>query len=220
MLNLKFIFLTFFLSFTLSSFVTAQEQSKTDLSITKDLQPGKAIEMPKPRFPATAKALGISGQVNVIVKIDKNGDVISAIAKTGHPLLIPAAIEAAKLAKFTPTTLNGETIIVTGTIAYNFIRNPNWEKIGNSLGSIENQVPVFGDDSIESDFISKELNELKEELDELSQKQDNKEKARLAAKVINSIYQKLSIQEPTSAWYFRLGVIRSKFTIKTGEESS
>lgn len=207
--------------FSLNNFAVAQEQSNPGVNdgTIKNLQPGKALEMPKPKFPPTAKALGISGQVNVFVTIDENGRVIAAVAKSGSPLLAAAAVEAAKLATFTPTILDGKAVRVKATVAYNFIRSPNWEKIGLSLGSIESQIPVFGDDDTESDFISKELGELKNELADILQEKDIKNKARLAAKAINLIHQKLLIQEPTSAWHFRLGVVRSKFSIKTGAEN-
>lgn len=222
MLKIKYILLTFLFLISLNQLVAAQEQSASDAqkSITKDVQVGKAISLPTPKFPPTAKALGISGQVNVLVVVDENGDVISASAKTGHSLLVPAAIEAAKIAKFTPAILNGEKVKFKGTVAYNFVRNPNWEKIGFNLGFIEREVMAVGSDVAEIEFVSKQLQDLREELIKISRQQDIKEKAKLAAKIINPIYQKLAIQEPAGAWHFRLGVLRSRLSTKTGEEGS
>jgi len=81
---------------------------------------GKAIELPQPPYPAAAKAAKVSGPVSVKVTIDEEGNIISATAVAGHPLLQAAAIEAARSAKFAPTRLQGQPIKVTGVITYNF----------------------------------------------------------------------------------------------------
>ena len=60
--------------------------------------------------------------VTVQVVIDENGDVISARAVSGHPLLQPAAVQAARKAKFPPAKLSGQTVKVIGLIAYSFAR--------------------------------------------------------------------------------------------------
>jgi TonB family protein len=48
---------------------------------------GKALTLAKPAYPAAAQAVGAEGAVNVKVNIDENGDVVSAEAVSGHPLL-------------------------------------------------------------------------------------------------------------------------------------
>lgn len=83
---------------------------------------GKAISLPKPNYTAAAKAVGAQGQVNVQVMIDEAGRVVSANAVSGHPLLKPEAERAARNARFTPTTLTGVPVKVTGVIVYNFSR--------------------------------------------------------------------------------------------------
>jgi TonB family protein len=81
---------------------------------------GKAIELPKPPYPATAKAVGAKGPVIVQVTVDENGRVLTAKAITGHPLLRAAAEAAAREARFTPTKLTGQAVQVSGVITYNF----------------------------------------------------------------------------------------------------
>ncbi len=81
---------------------------------------GKAIKLPKPAYPAAARPLRAAGTVNVQVVIDENGDVTSARAVSGHPLLQGAAVHAARQAKFSPTKLSGQPVKVTGVIAYTF----------------------------------------------------------------------------------------------------
>src|SRR5205823_1324953 len=63
---------------------------------------GKAISLPKPAYPATARSVHAHGAVNVQVIIDENGHVVGASAVSGHPLLRAAAVSAARSAQFSP----------------------------------------------------------------------------------------------------------------------
>jgi protein TonB len=82
---------------------------------------GKAISLPKPPYPQIARAAHASGTVTVQVLIDENGNVVSAHAVNGHPLLQAVAVQAAKQARFSPTKLSGQPVKVTGVIQYNFV---------------------------------------------------------------------------------------------------
>jgi TonB family protein len=82
---------------------------------------GKALELPKPAYPLIARAAHASGTVVVQVLIDEEGNVVSARAVSGHPLLQAASVAAARQAKFEPMTLAGEPVKVTGVIQYNFV---------------------------------------------------------------------------------------------------
>ena len=82
---------------------------------------GKAITLPKPVYPAIARSARVTGTVIVEVIIDERGDVIEAHAVSGHTMLRPAAVEAAREAKFTPTLLAGQPVKVTGMITYDFV---------------------------------------------------------------------------------------------------
>jgi protein TonB len=82
---------------------------------------GKATSLVKPIYPPAAKEVRASGAVNVQVTIDEAGNVISATALSGHPLLRAAAEKAARESKFSPTVLSGQPVKVTGVIVYNFV---------------------------------------------------------------------------------------------------
>lgn len=82
---------------------------------------GKAANLVKPPYPAAARAVRASGAVNVQVTIDEYGNVISAQAISGHPLLRAAAVKAARESKFAPTLLEGQPVKVIGVIVYNFV---------------------------------------------------------------------------------------------------
>jgi protein TonB len=81
---------------------------------------GKAVHLVIPPYPAIARSAHASGAVQVQVLIDENGNVISARAMSGHPLLQAAAVAAARSSKFTPTKLSGQPVKVNGVIVYNF----------------------------------------------------------------------------------------------------
>jgi protein TonB len=82
---------------------------------------GKAISLPKPAYPPIARQAHAAGTVVVQVTIDENGNVISASAVSGHPLLRAVAVAAARGARFSPTKLSGQPVKVTGVITYNFV---------------------------------------------------------------------------------------------------
>src|SRR6266436_103072 len=81
---------------------------------------GKAVHLVTPPYPAIARSAHASGAVQVQVLIDENGNVLSARAMSGHPLLQAAAVAAARASKFTPTKLSGQPVKVNGVIVYNF----------------------------------------------------------------------------------------------------
>jgi TonB family protein len=82
---------------------------------------GKALKMPAPEYPAAAKAVRAAGTVVVEVTVDENGNVISAAAVSGHPLLQSAAVTAAREAKFEPAVFDGKAVKFAGVITYNFV---------------------------------------------------------------------------------------------------
>jgi periplasmic protein TonB len=81
---------------------------------------GKAVSLPAPAYPEMAKRARTWGVVEVEVVIDVTGKVISAKAVKGPPLLMTAAEQAARQARFTPTLLSGQPVRITGTINYSF----------------------------------------------------------------------------------------------------
>lgn len=82
---------------------------------------GHAISKPLPSYPNAAKQQGIGGTVVVYILVDEEGKVSRAEPLCGHPLIAKAAVEAALKARFTPTTLSGLPVKVSGIITYNFV---------------------------------------------------------------------------------------------------
>lgn len=105
------------------SAVSAESPGFTDTGkrISGGVLNGKALSLPKPPYPPAARAVRASGAVSIQVLIDTNGEVFSAQAVSGHPLLRPASAIAACGSKFTPTLLEGQPVKVSGIVVYNFV---------------------------------------------------------------------------------------------------
>jgi protein TonB len=88
--------------------------------ISKGVITGQATALPQPPYPAIARTAGIQGRVSVQVLIDEHGNVVSATAIDGHPMLKLAAQKAAMQAKFKPTLLSEQPVKVSGVITYDF----------------------------------------------------------------------------------------------------
>lgn len=97
-----------------------KKEVKPPTMISGGVVNGKARNLVMPSYPTAAKSVGAKGEVKVQVVIDEDGNVISASAVSGHPLLKTSAVNAARSSKFTPTTLTGQKVKVTGFIIYQF----------------------------------------------------------------------------------------------------
>ena len=81
---------------------------------------GRALSLPKPEYPPIAKAARAQGTVSVKIIVDETGKVIAAQAESGHPLLLAAAVKAARQARFEIIRLEGKPVKVVGVINYHF----------------------------------------------------------------------------------------------------
>ena len=98
---------------------TPQANQKPKGPIAGGMLNSKAIYLPQPEAPS-AEA---SGVVLVQVLVDEQGSVVEARPVSGPQQLHAAAVNAARLARFTPTLLMGEPVKVSGTLSYNFARS-------------------------------------------------------------------------------------------------
>ncbi|MGD9563573.1 MAG: energy transducer TonB [Pyrinomonadaceae bacterium] len=84
---------------------------------------GKAVKLPKPPYPAAAKADRAEGIVEVDVLIDETGRIVSACtANKPHIALAEISEITAYSSKFSPTLLQGKPVKVSGRITYKFSR--------------------------------------------------------------------------------------------------
>ena len=85
-----------------------------------DVQAAKLIHQVRPAYPALAKQARIQGTVRLQAVIARDGSIQNLVLASGHPLLVPSAMEAVRQWRYSPTTLNGETVEVLTQIDVNF----------------------------------------------------------------------------------------------------
>jgi protein TonB len=78
------------------------------------------IRQIKPQYPPLARQARIQGQVILQAVIGKDGKVQNLHLISGHPMLVPAAMEAVKQWRYRPYYLNGAPVEVDTQIVVNF----------------------------------------------------------------------------------------------------
>lgn len=84
------------------------------------LDAGMLIKQVQPAYPVIARQAGIEGKVLLVAIIDTQGRITNLRALSGHPLLIPAAINAVEQWRYRPYILNGQAVEVETQISVNF----------------------------------------------------------------------------------------------------
>jgi protein TonB len=88
-----------------------------------EVQEAKLIHKVIPPYPTLAKQARVSGKVELTGFIAPNGRIRQLQVLSGHPLLIPAALDAVRQWVYRPTLLNGEAVEVISPITVHFILN-------------------------------------------------------------------------------------------------
>jgi TonB family protein len=74
----------------------------------------------QPVYPPLAKQAHIQGVVKLNATIGKEGNVVNLTVISGHPLLVPAALHAAKQWTYEPTLMNGAPVQTQTEVDINF----------------------------------------------------------------------------------------------------
>lgn len=81
---------------------------------------GNLIRKVQPAYPPLARGARIQGAVLLQALISRQGDIINLKVLAGHPMLVPAAIEAVRQWRYRPYVLNNEPVEVETQITVNF----------------------------------------------------------------------------------------------------
>jgi TonB family protein len=106
---------------------SAPPPSRTDsvtpqrIRVSGDVVQRQRLRDVPPVYPELAKQARIEGVVRLAVVIDKQGRVSDIKVMSGHPLLIPAALEAVKQWEYNPTLLNGQPVEVFTEVSVPFV---------------------------------------------------------------------------------------------------
>ncbi|HKW98976.1 MAG TPA: energy transducer TonB [Bryobacteraceae bacterium] len=84
------------------------------------VQAAKLMHQVTPVYPPLARQARISGVVRLEAIIDRAGAIRSLQVVSGHPLLVPAAVDAVRQWTYRPTLLNGEPVEVLTEIEVHF----------------------------------------------------------------------------------------------------
>jgi len=92
---------------------------------TSSMLEGSLIRRVQPVYPPLARSARIQGSVLVYALISKAGTMENVHAISGHPLLVPAAIDAVSQWRYRPYILNSEPIEVETQITVKFYLGEN-----------------------------------------------------------------------------------------------
>jgi TonB family protein len=112
--------------FALNIFSTApmvtpiSSESPQRIRVGGDVQAMMAVSAPRPAYPPLAKQARIQGLVRLNAIIGKDGTVLDLKAESGHPLLVPPALDAVRQWVYRPTLLNGNPVEIVTVVDVNF----------------------------------------------------------------------------------------------------
>jgi len=93
----------------------------TKLFRTSTMLQGSLIRRVEPKYPKLAIDARIQGPVVLAAVISKAGAIENLKLVSGHPMLVPAAIDAVSQWQYRPYILNGDVIEVETQITVNFV---------------------------------------------------------------------------------------------------
>jgi periplasmic protein TonB len=84
---------------------------------------GALLHKVEPQYPALAKTAHVSGTVELECVVGVDGHIQEVKVKSGNPLLIQAAVQAAWKWVYSPTKLNGTPIEIITNLTFSFKLN-------------------------------------------------------------------------------------------------
>jgi periplasmic protein TonB len=99
--------------------VTPPKPTVTHIRLSH-IDEGLLIRKVQPTYPPLAKSARIQGEVVMQAMISKQGTIENLHVLGGHPMLVPAAIDAVRQWRYRPYILNGEPVEVETQITVNF----------------------------------------------------------------------------------------------------
>ena len=85
---------------------------------------GLLVHRVEPQYPALGRNMRIQGEVVLYVLVDKRGTPKSICALSGHPMLMPAAIDAVRQWRWKPYVLNKKAREIEFPVSVSFKLKP------------------------------------------------------------------------------------------------
>jgi periplasmic protein TonB len=102
-----------------ASIVPKLEQVKR-IRISQGVTQGMVVRKVTPVYPKLALSARVTGVVQLKAVISRNGEIKELQVVSGHPILVPAALDAVKQWRYRPYLLNGEPVEVETNITVTF----------------------------------------------------------------------------------------------------
>jgi protein TonB len=90
------------------------------IRISQGVTKGMVLHKVEPAYPKIALGARIGGIVLLKAVIGKDGDIKELQVVSGHPILVPAAIDAVKQWRYRPYLLNGEPVELETNVIVTF----------------------------------------------------------------------------------------------------
>lgn len=108
------------LAITLLLAAHAQDQPDKSVKVTeKELRKAATTKI-EPEYPAVARQIRLTGDVELEVSVDPSGSIEKVQVLRGNELLVGASQLAIKRWKFTPFRLDGQVVRAIGPIRFSF----------------------------------------------------------------------------------------------------
>lgn len=95
-------------------------QAPLPINVSEGVSQGLLVHQVAPVYAALARQARIQGTVVLRALLNKDGSIRSLDLVSGHPMLVPSAMDAVKQWQYKPYYLNGEPVEVLTTINVNF----------------------------------------------------------------------------------------------------
>jgi protein TonB len=93
------------------------------IRVSTGISEGMLTRRVEPVYPIIAQRARVQGTVEMKALISKQGTIENLQLVSGHPLLVPAAMDAVKQWRYRPYVLNGEPLEVETMVIVNFHMN-------------------------------------------------------------------------------------------------
>jgi protein TonB len=90
------------------------------IKVSDGVTTGMLIFRVQPVYPPLARMSRVQGAVQLHAVIGRDGTIQNLTTLSGHPMLVPAAVEAVRQWRYRPYLLNGEPVEVETQVTVNF----------------------------------------------------------------------------------------------------
>lgn len=104
---------------------SSPDASRARVRVAEKVMRAFLVTKVNPSYPSEAEKQHVDGTVLLHINIDENGNVSKVELVSGHPLLVPTAIEAVKQWKYRPYLLNQKPVEVETMVLIKFVIEGN-----------------------------------------------------------------------------------------------